>query len=274
MSQAQQQPVPRANSMTPPMGRRPYLETSGSPLPSQALNNNRLAAPQTLNRPVYKSQSHNQLGSQYTSHMQAPPMLPPYTAASPIYQTSGHRQPSPLYSTGPNNKPQGLTPDSQLLLQHRQHNTPSPASSRSSPLARKLETPAPLLPSFLQDIVKSPSLSPTSTATTTVSSDLPFEDEYEQIMNSRHTFPRIRGASESRSVAGSSDGGGSTTSSAVQLSSIWRLDGEESKNLMGFPLPNQQDLTSGSTTPGVIGSGRKNQQFRDASTLNAINIVD
>lgn len=242
-----QQPIPRANSMTPPLGRRPYPDTSGPSLQPQA--NSRLTPQSQTTRAVHKSHSHNQLGTQYVNHIQVPPMPPQYTASSPIYQTSGHRQPSPLYSTGPS-KNQGLTVDDQ-----QQRHTPSPSSSRSSPLQQKIETPAPLLPSFLQDIVQSPSLSPTSTTTTTTcSSDLPFEDEYEEVMNSRHTFPRIRGLSESRSIGGSSDG--SSTSSMMTPSSIWRLDGEESKSLLGFPLANHQDLTGG-TGPGIIGSGRK-----------------
>ncbi|KAF9451331.1 hypothetical protein P691DRAFT_663483 [Macrolepiota fuliginosa MF-IS2] len=233
----QQQPLPRANSVTPPHGgRRPYLDIPESSPQPQA--GNRLT-PQLQNRIVHKSHSHNQLGTQYLAHthIQSPPMSVQYTASSPIYQTSGHRQPSPLYSTGP----------AKLQASHS--------------ISSLIETPAPLLPSFLQDIVQSPSLSPTSTTTTTTSSELPFEDEYEEVMNSRHTFPRIRGTSESRSIGGSSDGGSS--SSMMHPLSIWRLDGEESKNLLGFPLSNQQD-SMGAPGPGVIGSGRKSAQ---AATL-------
>ncbi|KAJ3572193.1 hypothetical protein NP233_g3242 [Leucocoprinus birnbaumii] len=246
-----QQTLPRASSVTPPLGRRSFPDIQGSSLQPQ--NSNRLAV-QPQPRTVHKSQSHHQLTTPHAIHqMQTPPMPPQYTASSPIYQTSGHRQPSPLYSTGPN---KGHSQGSDGSLPQQRY-TPSPTSSqRSSPREQIIETPAPLLPSFLQDIVQSPSLSPTSTITTTTSSsDLPFEDEYEEVMNSRHTFPRIRGASESRSIGGSSDGGSS--SSMMNVSSIWRLDGEESKNLnlLGLPTSGPSDM-SGIPVPGVIGSGR------------------
>jgi len=70
-------------------------------------------------------------------------------------------------------------------------------------------------------------------------------------MNSRHTFPRVRNTSESRSLGGSSDGG----SSIMNVSSIWKLDGEESKSYLGFSVPSPLDV-SGIPVPGVIGSGR------------------
>ncbi|KAF5353225.1 hypothetical protein D9756_008079 [Leucocoprinus leucothites] len=252
-----QQPLPRATSATPPLGRRPFPDMPGASLQPQT--NNRLT-PQTQPRTVHKSHSHHQLTTPYATHMQASPMSSQYTASSPIYQTSGHRQPSPLYSTGPN---KGQVQGSDTQQQHQRY-TPSPTSSqRSSPRVRKIETPAPLLPSFLQDIVQSPSLSPTSTITTTTStSDLPFEDEYEEVMNSRHTFPRIRGVSESRSIGSSSDGGSS--SSMMNVSSIWRLDGEESKNLLGFPVSSPPD-SNGIPVPGVIGSGRTNSAVHAAT---------
>ncbi|EKM74917.1 hypothetical protein AGABI1DRAFT_116669 [Agaricus bisporus var. burnettii JB137-S8] len=219
---------PRANSLTPPLLRRPQPDVISGPSPM----------PQAPGRTIHKSYSHNHLGGQF---VQSPPTSPQYMASSPIYQTSGHRQPSPLYSTGPK-RTQG--PGSDGL---QQRCTPPPHSTRSSPLEQKIETPAPLLPSFLQDIVQSPSLSPASTATTATSSDLPFDDEYEEVMNSRHTFPRVRGAS------GSSDG--HSSSSLTRVPSIWRLDGEESKSLLGFSMPIAQDAII--TSPGVIGSGRR-----------------
>lgn len=75
----------------------------------------------------------------------------------------------------------------------------------------------PLLPSFLQDIVQSPALSP---STSTSSTDLSLED---------HDGVRVYGA---RRAPG---GGGSGAASSFTLPghSIWKLDGEESKTLSG-----------------------------------------
>jgi hypothetical protein len=51
----------------------------------------------------------------------------------------------------------------------------------------------------------------------------------------------------------------------MAASSIWKLDGEESKNfLVGGPISSSQDM-AGATGPGVIGSGR-NSQATHAST--------
>ena len=128
---------------------------------------------------------------------------PQFANSRPIYQTSGLRQPSPLYTTGP---------DFHTLPVH---------------------TPPPLLPSFLQDIVQSPTLSPASTS----SADLSFE-EYDDFAPSKTTFPRTH--------SGDSD-------SAVDspFGNIWRLDGEECKSLSAFPLPNRQEL---------IGAGGKHDR--------------
>lgn len=109
----------------------------------------------------------------------------------PIYQTSGHRPPSPLYSTGPD---------------------------------RVAPAPAPLLPSFLQDIVQSPTLSPASSS----SADLSFE-EYDEIAPMKISFPLTHGGEDP--VNGSPPYG-----------NIWRLDGDECKSLSGFALPNHQEL--------------------------------
>jgi hypothetical protein len=95
-----------------------------------------------------------------------------------------------------------------------------------------VHAPAPLLPSFLQDIVQSPALSPTSTS----SADLSFE-EYDEITSPKSILPRNHSDDDS---AGSSPVG-----------NIWRLDGEESKSLSAFALPNRQDL---------MGVGRKSSR--------------
>ncbi|KAG6898031.1 hypothetical protein C0992_007027 [Termitomyces sp. T32_za158] len=140
-----------------------------------------------VHAPVHRSQSHFELRAQYNRQ------------SSPIYQTSGNRQrqPSPLlYSTGPDF-----------------HSLP-------------VHAPAPLLPSFLQDMVKSPSLSPTSSS----SADLSLE-EYDDLPTSKASFQRAHNADDESSIG-----------------NIWRLDGEESKSLSAFALPNRQDL---------IGSGKR-----------------
>ena len=198
--------VPRSHSLTPPQIRRPFIDLS-----------------QAQTRPVHRSQSHFSLGSQYTSQS------PPYPASSPIYQTSGHRQPSPLYLTGPDT--------------HR-HNSNLTNASKNSLLT--VQAPAPLLPSFLQDIVQSPALSPTST--TTSSAELSSVEECEDITSPRAMFPRARG-----------DSGSSDVNSPI--ANIWRLDGEESKSLSAFPLPNQQEL---------VGARKRSRedQFRVQVTMN------
>ncbi|KAF5376037.1 hypothetical protein D9615_007760 [Tricholomella constricta] len=163
--------------------------------------------------PVHRSHSHFELGAQYNNHRDP----------SPIYQTSGggnrQRQPSPLYSTGP-----------------EFHSLPVHTHAHAH-----VHAPAPLLPSFLQDIVQSPALSPTSTS----SADLSFE-EYEDVAattttttTKTTTFPRARTNS------------GDDSASDSPLGNIWRLDGEESKSLSAFALPNSQDL---------IGSNKRNSR--------------
>lgn len=243
--QQRQQSLSKAISATPPLARRILPDSQESSLHPQP--NNRLACSRQ-SRLVHKSQSHYQLATQYDSQLYDSHLQSPDNASIPIYQTSGHRGASPLYSTGPN-KYHGQGSDS---IFYQQCHAPSPRSShRSSPF--EIQTSASLLPSFLQNIIQSPSLSPTSTTTTTTSSsDRLFEDEdYEDVMNSRHTFPRVRNTSESRSLGGSSDG----SSSIINVSSIWKLDGEESKSYLGFSVSNSLDV-GGIPDPGVIGSGR------------------
>jgi hypothetical protein len=129
----------------------------------------------------------------------------------------------PIYQTSPH---QNLTQQFQ-----RQHH-PSPLqrhtlSADASPV--DVFAPAPLLPSFLQDIVQSPTLSPSSTS----SADLSFEEYEESLPSStRSTF--------------SQSGADSVTASP--LASIWRLDGEESKSLAAFPLARRELMGRGSTT--------------------------
>jgi hypothetical protein len=182
-------PIGRSHSTTPAQTHRPFVNFSPPPPPP----------PQQQPRgSVHRSQSHSELGSQFMH-------------GYPIYQTSPH---------------QNLTQQFQ-----RQHH-PSPLqrhtlSADASPV--DVFAPAPLLPSFLQDIVQSPTLSPSSTS----SADLSFEEYEESLPSStRSTF--------------SQSGADSVTASP--LASIWRLDGEESKSLAAFPLARRELMGRGSTT--------------------------
>nr|GAT60495.1 predicted protein [Mycena chlorophos] len=146
--------------------------------------------PSSLRGPaVHRSQSHSELGAH----------------AFPIYETSGqqhqHQQQPPRF--------------------HQHQQSPLHRPIRMSPARYPIElhapAPAPLLPSFLQDIVQSPTLSPSSTS----SADLSF-DEYDEDISlpssTRSTF------SGSGSVRAGSD--------SPLASTIWRLDGEETKSLV------------------------------------------
>ncbi|KAF8645603.1 hypothetical protein AX16_007685 [Volvariella volvacea WC 439] len=151
-------PIPpgiRSHSLTPPQARRSFLDVSppqsrGAVHKSHShidLNTHYTSsAPSTINIHGLSNQSiHASTGGQHHVHMNVNNTTAnTATTAMPIYQTSAHlqRQPSPLYSTGP------------------------------SPEER-MHAPVPLLPSFLQDIVQVPALSPASSG----SDDLPpFED--------------------------------------------------------------------------------------------------
>ncbi|KZT23061.1 hypothetical protein NEOLEDRAFT_1137208 [Neolentinus lepideus HHB14362 ss-1] len=113
-----------------------------------------------------------------------------YMSSRTIYQTSGHSQPSTPSSTNPAHT---------NFPQNRQ--TTGPA--------------APLLPSFLHDMVRSPSLSPAST-----SSAFSLEDFDESFSLHGPAQPRQERKLVSKSSFSSLGGG-----------NIWRLDGEESKAL-------------------------------------------
>lgn len=109
------------------------------------------------------------------------------------------------------------------------HSFPLFPSMRDMQDALPDSDPAPLLPSFLQDIVQSPTLSPTSTS----SADLSVE-EYEDIARPG----RDRVAARDDSI------------SNFTLGNIWRLNDEETTGIAGIALPHHEDL---------VGS-RKNSQ--------------
>ncbi|KAJ7353544.1 hypothetical protein DFH08DRAFT_988022 [Mycena albidolilacea] len=170
--------IGRSHSTTPAQNHRSFV--SFSPPPSQ----------RQPRAHVYRSQSHSELGSQQLGYA--------------IYQTGQQHQQQQQH----------------FLRQHH----PSPLGGqrtltldgRGSPV--DMYAPAPLLPSFLQDIVQSPALSPSSTS----SADLSL-DEYEE-----HSPASTR-----------------STFSQADVASIWRLDGEESKSLAAFPLARQELMRGG-----------------------------
>lgn len=82
--------------------------------------------------------------------------------------------------------------------------------------------PAPLLPSFLQDIVQSPTLSPTSTS----SAELSPEDYDDGFSSGRSSFGRER-------IVVTND-----SSLNLPASNIWKLNDEETKGIAGVALPN------------------------------------
>ncbi|KAE9393974.1 hypothetical protein BT96DRAFT_943541 [Gymnopus androsaceus JB14] len=201
--------VLRAHSVTPPHVRRPFADIS----PPQSRGPGGV---------VHRSQSQVELGSQYMLHNNQ------NQRALPIYQTSGYRRPSPVvYSTPP--------PQPKMSLSQQQHHLHQQLQIQQlqQQLQQKLQlhapTPAPLLPSFLQDIIQSPSLSPSSTS----SADLSF-DEYDD----GPVSPRTSVTSRSRQTSGDSQ--------SMKLANIWKMDGEETKCLSAFALPNR-----------VVGGSRK-----------------
>lgn len=137
--------------------------------------------PGLLPNSVHRSHSQLELTAQYT-----------HINSRPIYQTSGHRQqPSPLYTTGPE-----FNQGHQVLA------------------------PAPLLPSFLQDIVQSPTLSPSSSS----SADLSSLEEDTNVVQ---------------------DVSGEKRQGASPLVNIWRLGIEESQSYNVLALQNRPHPTSG-----------------------------
>lgn len=275
--QPSQHQVARSHSLTPPQlhERRSFIE-------SQIPSHPRLDIP--TNRSVHRSRSHYALGQQYNP-MSQQTLHSSFLAPTPIYQTpQPQRQPSPLlYSTGLD------------ILTRR---GVSPAAGRAvgngSPLGIlnggfngqqydfdngnaglrpqiQAPAPAPLLPSFLQDIVQSPTLSPTSTTASSV--DLSSAEENDELASpvssashlvhgaglpqqqidiKRPVLPRSRGGSGSSSSASSSSLLGDN------LSNIWRMDGDESKGLTtGFNVPGTTRGPLSLPLPTPVGAERK-----------------
>lgn len=117
-------------------------------------------------------------------------------------------------------------PESQFIYEtsgpHRQA-LPTFPGMRELGDALPASAQAPLLPSFLQDIVQSPTLSPTSTS----SADLSVE-EYEEITPSRPGRDRVVARDDS--------------ASSFHLGNIWKLNDEETTGIAGIALPHRGDL--------------------------------
>lgn len=124
-------------------------------------------------------------------------------------------------------------PESQFIYEtsgSNRHALPLFPGMRDLEDALPVSAPAPLLPSFLQDIVQSPTLSPTSSS----SADLSIE-EYEDIAPSRD-----------RVVARDDSG------LSFHLGNIWRLNDEETAGVAGIALPHREDL---------VGSRKSSQEI-------------
>ncbi|KAG6370712.1 hypothetical protein JVT61DRAFT_11098 [Boletus reticuloceps] len=100
--------------------------------------------------------------------------------------------------------------------------------------ALSINAPVPLLPSFLQDIVQSPTLSPTSTS----SADLSIEEYEDAAPSPRAGREQVVARDESAYT--------------FSLGNIWRFNGEETTNIAGIALPHHEDL---------VGSRKSSQEI-------------
>lgn len=126
--------------------------------------------------------------------------------------------------------------DSQFIYETSAPRRTSPSSFQSlGDLEDHLPSniPAPLLPSFLQDIVQSPTLSPSSTSST----DLSPEDYDDSFSSGRSSFGKDRIVTND-------------SSSNLPVSNIWKLNDEETKGIAGVALPNI----------GLIGSRKSSHE--------------
>ncbi|EIW56565.1 uncharacterized protein TRAVEDRAFT_30050 [Trametes versicolor FP-101664 SS1] len=196
------------------------------------------------------------------------PLLPPLSLAQqehehekdalPIYQTSGGRS-----ATHPGIAQRGIG-----MSMHAPRFASGPLMT-SSPVATRT-----LLPSFLQDIVHSPSLSPSSASSS--SADLSFDGSSEDAHyasssgtsahSHSHAHAQAHGLThpavgqqqqqQQQTLYGTSAHNASNSSfhslagrnNANVPSSIWRLDGEESRTLSG-PSPTTSGPSSAGPTP-------------------------
>ncbi|KAI9060116.1 hypothetical protein FKP32DRAFT_1055491 [Trametes sanguinea] len=189
--------------------------------------------------------------------------------ALPIYQTSGVRGPAPQRGGIPSLHGHAHGHTHQPRPQLPFGAGPGPQRTSSPPASRTL------LPSFLQDIVHSPSLSPSSASSS--SADLSFDGSSEDAHyasstgTSVHSYPHHAGGQQqqqqqshhqqqqhslyrmgARNASTSSFGSltSPTTSGGPSVSSIWRLDGEE----LGSGSNGHSGTSSTGPTPVPIGT--------------------
>ncbi|KAG2152810.1 hypothetical protein DEU56DRAFT_776264 [Suillus clintonianus] len=187
----------RINLLTSLLAQNQLPLASGPPsLPSQAPRSHSMTPPAapSYNQVPYRSRSH----SNFDADTQ-------YSDSQFIYETSAPRRTSP--SSFPS-------------LGDLENYLP-------------VNLPAPLLPSFLQDIVQSPTLSPSSTSST----DLSPEDYDDSFSSERSSFGKDRIATND-------------SSSNLPVSNIWKLNDEETKGIAGVALPHI----------GVIGSRKSSHE--------------
>ncbi|KAL0952355.1 hypothetical protein HGRIS_006635 [Hohenbuehelia grisea] len=283
--------APNPNSNTAPTASNNAYSSGGGVITGPSLSR--------LRSSVHRSQSHFELGTQYASAgaggmgmgmgsgvgggmgmgMGRGDMgLGPRRAhtqddrpAPILYETGGQRQHQHQHhQQTPRESPVALY---QTALVPRSQGS---ASGPCSPLVHA-PAPAPLLPSFLQSMVRSPTLSPASTS----SEDLSFEEEHEDREGERDREGAVEGedtassstasvgSARSRENGGSSGGSTPATRAAsgpnsnaanlAHLSNIWRMDGNESKTLTAYKDQQAQLLAGlGGLSLGMgLGGSRK-----------------
>ena len=216
VSQVQQQQQTQAAA--PP----PFRDVAPAPAPQRQGRLPARTVPQVLHTAIPRHasslDSYQPLAPHAVPRAYAPLDSPPYDDAQPIYQTSSRRQTSPLARSP-------LTPPQSAGF------PPTPAQAQ-----------APLLPAFLQDIVQSPSLSPTSTCSADLSADADeFDSSHASIYSTQvHDYSEANGRGRALPASASASAA-SLVGNAGGGANIWRLDGEESKVLGGMGVPPYQE---------------------------------
>lgn len=167
-----------------------------SSLPLQAL-----AAAQQPSGDVFRHDGHRSLMSRSRSHQFLKPRQP-----SPGIRSPGSENLQPLYQTSLGNV-----------------SSPSfaPGTATTPPAHAETSPPGPLLPSFLQDIVRSPSLSPASSADFSLEDYSNDEVEPGRLNKFNEANVPYRGLHSSLALK--------PTTSLTNMHNIWKLDGDETK---------------------------------------------